>query len=62
MDAATKEWMATVTRSDDSSAATTALYAPDAVLWGTVSEDVRVGGFGHRPRPRRRRRHRRSRR
>lgn len=37
VDAATRHWLATVTSgTPDAPAATSALYAPDAKLWGTV--------------------------
>ena len=41
VDEATIAWMNTVTTSGDTSSQVTALYSDDAVLWGTVSEDVR---------------------
>jgi len=43
VDAATRLWMNTVTSGSAANAPeeTSALYAPDAVLWGTVAEDVR---------------------
>jgi len=42
VDAATRTWLATVTSGRISAAEeTAALYAEDAVLWGTVSEDLR---------------------
>jgi len=43
VDAATRLWMKTVTSGShrNAPAKTSALYAPDAVLWGTVAEDVR---------------------
>lgn len=41
IDEATIAWMNTVTTSGDTSSQVTALYSDDAVLWGTVSEDVR---------------------
>ena len=42
INAATHEWMKTVCAEGDTSEATTLLYAPDAILWGSMSEDVRV--------------------
>ena len=41
VDEATIAWMNTVTTSGDTSDQVTELYSDDAVLWGTVSEDVR---------------------
>ena len=44
VDAATREWISTVTSgSPEAPFYTTNLYAEDAVLWGTVSEDIRTG-------------------
>ena len=44
VDAATREWISTVTSgSPEAPYYTTNLYAEDAVLWGTVSEDIRTG-------------------
>lgn len=40
--AATEKWRDTVTlNTDDAPKKTAALYAPDALFWGTVSEQVR---------------------
>lgn len=45
VDAATRHWLATVTSgTPDAPAATSALYAPDAKLWGTVSDELRYTG------------------
>lgn len=44
VDKATREWITTVTSgSPEAPFYTTNLYAEDAVLWGTVSEDIRKG-------------------
>lgn len=40
VEAATKEWIATFNTRDP--ARITALYAPDAILWGTVSKTIRT--------------------
>jgi len=43
VDSATRRWMDTVTSGgEDAAEATAALYASDAVLWGTVSEEIRA--------------------
>ncbi|CAM9090501.1 unnamed protein product, partial [Scytosiphon promiscuus] len=42
VEAATNEWKDTVTlNTDDAPKKTAALYAPDSLFWGTVSEEVR---------------------
>jgi len=44
VDKATRHWCATVTSgADDNWARVKALYAEDAILWGTVSDDMRSG-------------------